>query len=91
MREARQSTLYNETGNENLYRVSEETRRKGKLVLKHSLQLSKFLKFIPVAADSKKIADDMVQFNLASRKRFKKEEVERCRVNCFFVCLSCQL
>jgi hypothetical protein len=29
MKEARQSTLYNETGNMALYRVSEETRRKG--------------------------------------------------------------
>jgi hypothetical protein len=85
----RSNTLYNETGNIRLYRVSEETRKKGEkcIVSAPIIPCTNRCTFI-VLEDSKRIENDNLQSNLQSRRRFKREEDEKFRVSVRCICSS---
>lgn len=75
------STLFNETGNIELYRITEETKKKGvtsRLLLLFQKILSD--KLYAVANDSKRIHDQMIAANAKSRERFRQEENSKIRV-----------
>ena len=78
------STLLNETGNIQLYRVSEETRKKG--FLDHGLKKvvidNKSMIIFIVAEETDRIQKDMIRHKRNKVKQFEKEDLERLRV-CF--------